>query len=118
MKEIAMNKPKRIAKLINAMLNILETVGIPMDSIGNRTKVRIAEAVLAVADVKKNFAEAKSVDDNHFLTTRQIIDFENRYLAENASSGSYDDIRRHHLILLTTAKPSARHSSTTIPTSN
>ena len=95
-----MNKPKRIATLINNMLKVLDVIGIPMDTIGERTKIRIAEAVLAVADIKKAFSEAKSVADNHFLTTRQIIDFENKYLAEKASPGSYDDIRRHHLILL------------------
>ena len=85
------------------MLEVLEAVGIPLDSVGNRTKIRIAEATLAVADIRTAFSEAKSIDDNHFLTTRQIIDFENKYLDGNYSSGSYDDIRRAHLILLTTA---------------
>ena len=103
MKDMKTNKPKRIAKLIYNMLNALDAVGIPMEDYGDRTKARIAEAVLAVADIKKSFAEAKSVSDNHFLTTRQIIDFENKYLAEKASPGSYDDIRRHHLALLTKA---------------
>ena len=103
MKEIKTGKSKRIDKLIRSMLNILTAVGIPLDTVSNRTKVRIAEAVLAVCNIKKSFSEAKSSDDKHFLTTRQIINLENDYLEGSYSSGSYDDIRRHHLILLTTA---------------
>ena len=85
------------------MLYVLDVVGIPLDSVSDRTKMRIAEAVLAVAGIKKSFAEAKSSDDKHFLTTRQVITFENDYLEGKYSPGSYDDIRRSHLILLTTA---------------
>lgn len=96
-------KSLQVEQLIRNMLNILEDIGFPMNSFGNRTKVRIAEATLAVADIRTSFAEAKSIDDKHFLTTRQIIDFENKYLDGNYSSGSYDDIRRVHLNYLTTA---------------
>lgn len=103
MKKIVTGKPRNIDKLINGMLQILEETGIPLESIGTRTQIRIAEAVLAVGDVRKSFQEAKSAEDGHFLTTRQIIEFENKYLAEKASPGSYDDIRRHHLILATKA---------------
>ncbi|MBQ9644734.1 MAG: hypothetical protein IJV24_00050 [Prevotella sp.] len=104
MKEIKIkNKSPKVEKLIRSMLYILEAVGIPIEQEGNRTKVRIAEAALAVAGIKKSFAEAKSSDDKEFLTTRQIIDYENKHLEGKYSSGSYDDIRRSHLILLTTA---------------
>lgn len=95
-------KSKKVERLIKQMLEILEEIGLPLDTVSNRTKMRIAEAVLAVADIKSNFVEAKSIDDKHFLTTRQIIEYENTYLDGNYSSGSYDDIRRAHLILLTT----------------
>lgn len=98
-----MNKSNRVKKLIGSMLYVLDVVGIPLDSVSDRTKMRIAEAVLAVAGIKKSFAEAKSSDDKHFLTTRQVITFENDYLEGKYSPGSYDDIRRSHLILLTTA---------------
>lgn len=101
--ENKINKSEHIQNLIHSMLIILETVGIPLETVSNRTKIRIAEAVLAVADIKHSFAEAKSSDDKHFLTTRQIIIYENQFLEGNYSSGSYDDIRRHHLIMLTTA---------------
>lgn len=102
-KEIKIDKSPRVAKLIKSMLNVLEAVGIPIENEGDRTKVRIAEAVLAVAGIKKKFAEAISSDEKNFLTTRQIIDYENKYLEGSYSPGSYDDIRRSHLILLTTA---------------
>ena len=103
MKEIKIDKSPRIKKLIKSMLKVLEAVGIPLEREGDKTKIRIAEAVLAVAGIKKSFVEAVSSDDKNFLTTRQIIDFENKYLGGHYSSGSYDDIRRYHLIMLTTA---------------
>lgn len=103
MKEIKINKSTRVKKLIKSMLNVLEAVGIPIEQEGDRTKVRIAEAALAVAGIKKSFTEAKSSDDNEFLTTRQIIAYENKHFENRYSLGSYDSIRRSHLILLTTA---------------
>ena len=103
MKEIKIDKSPRVKKVIMSMLNVLEAVGIPLENESDRTKIRIAEAVLAVSGIKKKFAEAISSDEKNFLTTRQIIDYENKFLEGNYSSGSYDDIRRHHLIMLTTA---------------
>ncbi len=85
------------------MLEILRATGIPVETRPARTQRRIAEAALAVAGVSKSFTEAVSSDDGRFLTTRQIIAFENERLGGNYSPGSYDDIRRNHLILLTTA---------------
>lgn len=96
-------KSKHVKELIRSMLYVLDSIGVPLDTVGDKTKVRIAEAVLAVASIKKSFVEAKSSDDKNFLTTRQIIDFENKYLEGSYSSGSYDDIRRSHLVMLTTA---------------
>ena len=80
------------------MLDILGEVGIPLDGTPRRLE-KMAMACLAVGDVKTNFAEAKSADDNHFLTTREIINYENANYGENISSGSYDDIRRKDLIM-------------------
>ena len=100
-----MEKPKthrRIERLISEMDAVLVEIGIPLETKNARTRRRIAEAALAVAGVSRSFAEAVSADDGHFLTTRQIIAFENERLGGNYSPGSYDDIRRSHLILLTT----------------
>lgn len=96
-------KTKGIEKLIGRMLAVLEQTGIPVENEPPRTRRRIAEAALAVAGISKSFAEAKSADDGRFLTTRQIIAYENEVLHGHYSPGSYDDVRRRHLILLTTA---------------
>ena len=48
MKEIKIDKSKRVGKLIRSMLHVLDAVGIPLDSVSDRTKMRMAEAVLAV----------------------------------------------------------------------
>ena len=84
------------------MLDILSEVGIPTDGTPRRLE-RMAMACMAVGDIKTRFSEAKSADNHHFLTTREIITFENTYYAENISSGSYDDIRRKDLLLLVQA---------------
>lgn len=102
-KRIKIDKTPRIRKLIVSMFDVLYAIGIPLDEEGDRTKIRIAEAALAVAGIKGSFAEAISSDEGAFLTTRQIIEYENKYLEGKYSPGSYDDIRRNHLIMLTMA---------------
>lgn len=92
------NKSDEVKQLIFAMLDILGEVGIPMDGTPRRLE-KMAMACLAVGSIKTEFAEAKSANDNHFLTTREIIIFENTNYGENISSGSYDDIRRKDLLL-------------------
>lgn len=94
---------RRIERLVSEMDAILVAIGIPLETKNARTRRRIAEAALAVAGVSRSFSEAVSAADGRFLTTRQIIAFENDRLGGNYSPGSYDDIRRSHLILLTTA---------------
>lgn len=101
MKEIKIkNKSKKVEKLIRSMLEVLDSIGIPLEMAkSDRTRIRIAEATLAVAGIKAKLSEAKSSDDNHFLTTKQIIKYERDYLEGKCSEGSYDDIRRNHLIM-------------------
>ncbi len=94
---------KKADRLIGQMLDVLAATGIPVEKEPVRTRRRIAEAALAVAGISKSFAEANSSDDGCFLTTRQIIAFENEKFGRNYSPGSYDDVRRRHLILLTAA---------------
>lgn len=93
-------KNKNIQQLIFSTLDILHEVGIPLDNLSDRRLEKMAMALLAVANIKNSFIEAMSSKDFHFLKTRDIIDFENKYFGENISSGSYDDIRRKDLILL------------------
>lgn len=96
------DKTNKIKKLIFTVLDVLGEVGIPLEGTHRRLE-RMAMACLAVGNIKSNFQEAKSADDNPFLKTRDIIDFENKYYGENISSGSYDDIRRKDLLYLVEA---------------
>lgn len=92
------NKSEKVKRLIFDMLDVLGEVGIPLDGTPRRLE-KMAMACLAVGDIKSAFSEAKSAADNHFLTTREIIIFENANYGESISSGSYDDIRRKDLLL-------------------
>lgn len=92
------NKSDEVKRLIFEMLDVLGEVGIPLDGTPRRLE-KMAMACMAVGDITTRFSEVKSANDNHFLTTREIITFENTNYGENISSGSYDDIRRKDLLL-------------------
>ena len=92
-------KTEAIQQIINEALDILESVGIPMDKT-ERSLERMAVCFLAVAGVTKKWIEAK---ENTNLKSRAIITFVNEHFEENISSGSYDDIRRKDLKLLVLA---------------
>ncbi len=92
------NKTDKVRNLIFSMLDILGEVGIPLNGTPRRLE-KMAMACIAVGDIKSGFKEAKSASDNHFLTTREIIIYENANFGENISSGSYDDLRRKDLLL-------------------
>jgi type II restriction enzyme len=89
-----------IQKMINEALEILESVGIPLESKTERGMERMAVCFLAVASVIDDWS--KSSCDN-FYKTRDIITYVNANFEENISSGSYDDIRRKDLKLLVLA---------------
>jgi type II restriction enzyme len=98
-------KPKAIQKLINSALHILDTFGIPIEGTPRRLE-RMAIAFLASGDIKsiKDFAKTKDLNSGFALKTREIINYVNEHFDENISSGSYDDIRRKDLKLLTIAE--------------
>ncbi len=96
--KLTAGKTAMTKKLIFSMLDILGDVGVPLDGTPRRLE-KMAMACLAVGGISKSLAEAKSADDGHFLTTREIIEFENRHFGEHISSGSYDDIRRKDLLM-------------------
>lgn len=89
-------KPKAIQKIINEALDILDSVGIPMNTKSERGLERMALSFLAVAGVTKDWSKAQ---ENTNLRSRDIINILNKEFAENISSGSYDDIRRKDLKL-------------------
>lgn len=92
------NKTKEVKNLISSMLDVLGEVGIPLTGTSRRME-KMAMACLAVGNIRTKFGEVKSSDDGHFLTTREIIAFENAHYGENISPGSYDDIRRKDLLM-------------------
>lgn len=98
-------KTKQVQELINTTLYILDTFGIPLDSTPRRLE-RMALAFLASGDIKKksDFTKAKDLNSGYGLKTRDIIAYVNKHFGENISSGSYDDIRRKDLKLLTVAE--------------
>jgi hypothetical protein len=91
----------KIELLVREALQILEALGIPVGSLSERRKTKMAKAFLAVAGLKpgSTWAEAKSNDDGHRLRSREIIKWMNAHLGENIADGSYDDIRRKDLLL-------------------
>ncbi|GAB2797499.1 BsuBI/PstI family type II restriction endonuclease [Rhabdobacter roseus] len=98
-------KPADIQELINAALYILERFGIPLTNSARRLE-RMAISFLACGDIKKlsDFNNSKDLNYGYSLKTRDIISYVNKHFYENISSGSYDDIRRKDLKLLTTAE--------------
>jgi len=99
------NKSKEDQELINTTLFILDKFGIPLDSTPRRLE-RMAIAFLATADVKNttDFKSIKDLKSGYSLKTRDIINYINKNFGEDISSGSYDDIRRKDLKLLTVAE--------------
>lgn len=92
-------KPPEIRLLINEAIHILDSLGIPIKDKSPRKLERMALSFLALCDVKSSheWQLAKSLNDSHFLKTRDVIDFINNHFDENLSRGSYDDIRRKDL---------------------
>jgi type II restriction enzyme len=105
------NKSKEVQELINTTLFILDSFGIPVDSTPRRLE-RMTIAFLATADIKNidDFKSIKDFNSGYSLKTRDIINYVNKNFGEDISSGSYDDIRRKDLKLLTVAEIVLRSS--------
>ncbi len=93
-------KSKSVKKIIDEALDILESVGIPLNTKTERGMEKMAVCFLAVAGVKKDWSKAI---ENANLKSRDIINIVNENFEENISPGSYDDIRRKDLKLLVLA---------------
>lgn len=104
-------KSTKIQQLINTTLYILDRFGIPLDTTPRRLE-RMALAFLASGDIKKisDFKMIKDLNSGYSLKTRDVIIYVNQHFEENISSGSYDDIRRKDLKLLTIAEVVLRSS--------
>ena len=108
--KIQTGAPTKVKNLVFNILDVFQLIGIPVDNTDRKLE-RMAKACLAVGKIKKDFSEACSFEDG-FTRTRDIIAFENEYLGEDISSGSYDDIRRQDLKLLVEAGIIVNSSST------
>lgn len=93
-------KSDSIQKMINEALEILESVGIPLNTKTERGMEKMAVCFLAVAGIKDDWSKAV---ENTNLKSRAIINIVNENFEEKISSGSYDDIRRKDLKLLVLA---------------
>lgn len=98
-------KPIEIQELINTALYILDCFGIPLETTPRRLE-RTAIVFLASSNIKMiaDFKNAKDLNSGYSIKTREIITFVNEHFNENISLGSYDDIRRKDLKLLTIAE--------------
>lgn len=114
--KIQTGTPTKVKNLVFNILDVFQLIGIPVDNTDRKLE-RMAKACLAVGKIKKDFSEACSFEDG-FTRTRDIIAFENEYLGEDISSGSYDDIRRQDLKLLVEAGIIVNSSSTEEQTTN
>lgn len=92
---------------IEEALKILTALELPVESMTDRRKKRVAMALLAVANIKSATPWTKACiwgDASAWnLTTRQIISYWNNHYGENLSRGSYDDVRREDLAYLVEA---------------
>lgn len=92
----------RLDKLVADTIQILLSIGIPVDGLTTRRKTKMAKAFLSVAGMKPGMAWTEVRSDNR-LRSRDVIRWMNEHLGEAISSGSYDDIRRRDLLLLVEA---------------
>ncbi len=94
-------KSKAIQKLINEALDILESVGIPINLKSERGLEKMAMCLLSLANVTKEDTWNQVEKFQHrYCKTRDIINLMNVFYEENISYGSYDDIRRKDLKFL------------------
>jgi BsuBI/PstI restriction endonuclease domain/BsuBI/PstI restriction endonuclease HTH domain len=92
---------KSIETLVAQALEVLDTLGVPIEGLTARRKEKMAKAFLAVAGLKPGmpWSDAKDNNDKRQLLSRQIIAFMNAHLGESIADSSYDDIRRKDLVL-------------------
>lgn len=99
-------KKRATEKALNEALFLLSSLGIPFEGLTQRRLEKMAMAFLAVCDVRASgaWAKARDASSGRALTSRQIIEYINANFQEEISRGSYDDIRRKDLYLLTVAR--------------
>jgi len=101
--KVALKKTKKNQMLIHDSIKIIEAVGVPIDNLTPRRLEKMAMCLLALCNMEKNkgWQSISALGFSPTLTSRQVISYINKHFQEKISSGSYDDIRRKDLILLT-----------------
>ena len=96
-------KSADLVTLLNKAVFVIGNLGIPLAGLSSRRLERLAMVFLALADVRhgKSWKNAKGHEAGRSLRSRDIITYLNAHFSEDISSGSYDDIRRQELKLLT-----------------
>ena len=92
-------KDPKVRQLIRESLFIVDQLGIPIEGLTGRAKEKIAMALLAAGDIKSSaeWSKLKSANNGYSITTKQCVDFYNKYLDEDMSKGSYDYVLRDGL---------------------
>ena len=98
-------KTTAIIKKIEEAKKLLQSAGLPIDSMNVRRCERVAMAFLALADLKPktpwNKAKVWGINNSKFaLSSRDIIKYWNSHYGENLADSGYDDIRRQDLKIL------------------
>ena len=83
-------------------LDLLEQLGIPLERLTGARKAHLARVFLSLAGLttRKGWAELQDAD-THQLSTKRILAYGREHWGEKRSDGSYDDVRRQDLKLLT-----------------
>ncbi|MEK7434157.1 MAG: BsuBI/PstI family type II restriction endonuclease [Cyanobacteriota bacterium] len=93
-------KSESIQKIINEALDILDGIGIPFEGKTERDLEKMAMSFLSLVDVKSIWQNAKCVEDNYGLSSKEVISYFNENFEDNISPGSYDDVPRKFIKLL------------------
>lgn len=96
-------KNNAVKKIINEAIHILESIGIPIYAKTERSAEKMAMSFLALLGVTENWGEAKCVDDNYGLSSKEVISYFNKNFEDKISAGSYDDVPRDYIKLLLVA---------------
>lgn len=94
-----------VDELVGQALEILDAFGIPFEGMTKLRKRRMAKAFVAVAGLRPGLSwkDAIASAQKYRPRSREVISWMNQHLGENISSGSYDDVRRKDLVLLSEA---------------
>ncbi|RWY47206.1 hypothetical protein [Mucilaginibacter gilvus] len=89
-----------VKKIINEAIDILESIGIPINPKAPKSTENTAMSFLALLDVTDDWTKAKCITDNYGLSSKEVIAYFNKNFEESISAGSYDDVPRAYIKFL------------------